>query len=267
MKPVHKTFLTLLSFGLISLGPVTAQTPPPELSTYQIIHKNAEAMGGWQHWEGIESIRQKGTLQRGTISAEYVVVRKRPRQMRMTLTIPSQDELSPALQVIRGCDGQEAWSATRQVGQMATKQTPLDDQSTEEILEDASLLPILMRLSERDADFELIGPQPNAQGELCYQIAAKDPRTGKSFQLHISTETFLVERYDIITADKRITTVQQNAFIEVDDIRLPSETVILDATTGETRMHVANTEVGVGIYDEYFELRPPPESKVASTRK
>lgn len=252
MKTVCYLLLaSLLSTSLLGQANPSA-TPAPTLDVYEIIAKNAQAMGGWRQWESIQSIRQTGQLQRGEISVDYVVIRKRPDSMRMTLTLPPMHEGADQIQVIRACDGKAAWSATRKMGEIPTTPLPLDPQSTTDILADASFLPILMRLKQQDARFEKIGINSEKTNSPCYEVVARPINSELSYRLFISCEDFLVQHYEIQRSEEVIVSVEQKAFQQIEAIKVPTNTRLVEAHTGATSMQVLDTEIGVGIYDDYF---------------
>lgn len=223
-------------------------------------------MGGWQNWEQVESIQQNGTLYRGTIETDYVMVRKRPDRMRMTLTLPATNESSAPIQIIRAFNGQEAWSAVRPVGQISMKQTPLDAESTEAIRKDASILPVLMRLSDAGTKFEDISTIGNGAGNGVYKFAARNSSGEHSYNLYVSTKTFLLERYEEIENGEIITIIEQNNFKSLPGgVKVPQTLLITNQNTNKTRMEIESTEIGVGIYNEYFEMNAPEDKSVAAS--
>jgi outer membrane lipoprotein-sorting protein len=249
----------LLIFSLLSLLSIQAEglSDPKPLSVYQILQKNAEVMGGWFSWEQIESFQQNGTLHRDNIDVNYVSVRKRPNNIRMTLTLPPASESSDAIQIIRAYNGDKAWSATRTVGQMKTTPTLLDSESTKAMHNDASILPVLMRLSKSDAKFELTNTITNETGITFYQLTASTKEAGQTYALYVSAETFLLERYEELKDGVVLASVEQSNFQSLaSGVKIPHTILITAQTTSTTRIEIEHTEIGVGIYDEYFEIKP-----------
>ena len=53
-----------------------------------ILQKHLEAMGGLRNWSQVESIRLSGTIERDGQTVDIVIIKKRPNQIRATVTIP-----------------------------------------------------------------------------------------------------------------------------------------------------------------------------------
>ena len=73
-------------------------------------------MGGLANWSQIESIQLNGTIERDGKTVDFVIIKKRPDQIRATVTMPVPGKEDEAIQLIRAHDGKSAWTATRLSG-------------------------------------------------------------------------------------------------------------------------------------------------------
>jgi len=242
--------LSLLSL-LTALGTPLAAAEDRELRA--ILDKHVEAMGGWRNWNQVESIRLAGTIERDGRTVEFVIVKKRPNQIRATVTLPLPGDEEEKIQVIRAHDGKTAWTATRLVGAVDIKKQELDPEAAAALLADAGVLPQLMKFRQEGAAFELL-PSAIFEGKPVRVIRSSGhrPEAGMIYEFHVCAETYRILH---LVAHKG-GGVERNTYgdyREADGVFLPFQTTIVAESTGRSEMRTESAEVGVGIYEEYFQ--------------
>jgi hypothetical protein len=101
---------TFISLALVLISAANAEDS--QTSVNEILRKHFEAMGGLNNWNRIESIQMNGTIERDGQTVDIVIVKKRPDQIRATVTVPIPGKENEAFQIIRAHDGKTAWTAT-----------------------------------------------------------------------------------------------------------------------------------------------------------
>ncbi|WP_269524775.1 hypothetical protein [Coraliomargarita parva] len=248
-----KHYRIVLSFALLCLAHLPAfAVDDPELD--KILQKHVEAMGGWKNWNQVESIRLAGTIKRDGQSVDFVIVKKRPDQIRATITLPIPGNEEEKVQVIRAHDGKEAWTATRLAGAQEIEKELLDPAASRDLLADAGVLPKLIDLWQSGAELELMEPK-TTKGEACFVIQAKMDGGKQEFLFELSANTFELRRYVTIIDGSKSSTSELSEYQSIDGIRLPTHCLIHSKKTGESSMRTESVELGVGIYEDYFHGR------------
>ena len=103
----------LIGLSLLLSALHSAATAANDPRVNEILSKHQEAMGGLTNWSQIESIQLNGTGERDGKTVDVVIIKKRPNQIRATVTLPVPGKEDEAIQLIRAHDGKSAWTANR----------------------------------------------------------------------------------------------------------------------------------------------------------
>ena len=173
-------------------------TESPELR--KLIKAHVDAMGGWKNWYAIESIRLTGNIERDGQTIEFCIVKKRPQQIRATITIPIPGSDNEAMQMIRAHDGKQAWAATRRAGAQELKQQKITGQAAADLLAEATVLPSLIHLWRSGATLDRRPNSTEAGQELIViQPTPTDTSSVYTFYLHI--DNYRILHYTQLNAD------------------------------------------------------------------
>lgn len=250
----HLSAISLLTLALHSIA---SGTDNPQLR--EILNKHWEAMGGMRNWAQVESIRLNGTIEREGQTVDIVIVKKRPDQIRATVTLPIPGKDDEKLQVIRAHDGKTAWTATRMAGAPEMKKEMLADEAAEELLADAGVLPPLIKLWREGADLTL-KEQSVVSGVEAHVIQAIPDGAEGAITFYLSTETCLLLQKisDHPTYGRTLTTIEGH--IENNGVYFPSRLVIDSEATGKSVLNAMSIQSGVGIYEDYFRVSSDAET-------
>ena len=221
----------------------------PELNT--ILNQHWEALGGMRNWSKIESIRFKGTIEREGQIVDIFIVKKRPNQIRATITLPMPGREDETVQIIRAHDGKTAWTAIRHSGETAMRKTVLPPDEAAELLADAGVLPPLIQAWRNGADLRLLA-QSDIDGQSMFIIQAQAKDTGPNNTYYLSSETYLLHAYESHDASKGTTRTSFTEYMTHAGIKLPARSSIESNQTGHSIMITESVDVGVGIFPEYF---------------
>lgn len=241
----------MLCLAIATLFAQQAQASLDEAPTVEgILRQHIEAIGGLRAWSKIESIRIAGTVSQNRQDADILIIKKRPNQIRATVTIPIPGEEDKKFQVIRAHDGSTAWTASRQAGARKLKTSTLSQSEAQTLLNDAQILPPLFRLWQEGAQLELNGVQ-NIKGKDYFVIKAQVKGSADTFTFNISTESLLTHRYTTEISGVTWTTTLTN-YEKQGEVMMPTTSIIESKASGVSIVTAETIELGVGIYDEYF---------------
>lgn len=229
----------------------SATTLSPELRA--ILRQHWEAMGGMGEWSKVESIRLAGTIERAGQSVDIVIVKKRPKQIRVTVTIPLPGNDKEKLQVIRAHDGETAWTATRLAGASEVIKEKLPPNAAQTLLADAGVLPVLIQVWREGIPLKYLGIDRIEKVALHHiQTAPNSPEAGhRSFYLH--TENYLLLKTETVSSDGEVlSSIHYSDYQTYSNLKIAMEHIIQAPSTGRSHMQIQSTKIGVGIYDEYF---------------
>lgn len=248
VKPSLIFLLTLAIATLISQQANAAE----DLSLDEIMHRHVDAMGGLYNWSQVQSIRLAGTIERNGQSADIVIIKKRPNQIRATITLPIRDKEGESFQIIRAHDGKRAWTATRLAGAAELSIQELDAQSGAALLNDSSILPKLISLQQKSCKLTLLN-RTKIDGQLAYTIAAtSDDKT--SYTFYIDPDTFRTVQHSIEAATSKTTVTTLEDYTNKAGIQIPRRSVMKTEGVQQSIIQINSIEIGPGIYDEYFEM-------------
>lgn len=219
----------------------------------QILNAHVEAMGGWRAWNKIESIRLTGTIEREGKTVDFCIIKKRPDQIRATITMPVPGQEDEAVQLIRAYDGKTAWTATRTAGEQTYIGEPIWDEGRKELIEDAKLLPKLIQLWQDGASlaFVEVGTKYNIP---VFIIQSNCDSDGIAYRFYLDTRKYTLIEYSILQKGNILSTTRLSCYSEISGILFPKNIQIESLHNPTICMKIANVELGVGIYQEYFEL-------------
>ena len=231
----------------------------PQLN--EILSKHMEAMGGLTNWHQVESIRLAGTVEREGEVVDIVIIKKRPNQIRATVTVSIPGKEEQKLQLIRSHDGKTAWTATRLAGSPYIEKEELSEEAANELLADAGVLPRLIKLWREGAELELL-PSKTIDGISCYVIEAKPEGVLNKYTFYISTDTYRVTQYTNEHPKKGSTVTHLSEYNSEHSILIPAINIIESEQMGKSVMRTESIQIGVGIYEEYFAARESPHTPV-----
>ena len=142
-------------------------------------------MGGLGNWNQVESIRLGGSIERNGMQLEMVVIKKRPDQIRVTISVQNQGV--ETMQIIRAHDGKYAWTATRRAGAPEMQTQKLSQEAADEMLADTGVLPPLIKFWRAGATLNLL-PSVRIKDELHYVVQATPVDSTSSYTFYISEE-------------------------------------------------------------------------------
>ncbi len=208
-------------------------------------------MGGMRNWSQVESIRLKGTIEREGQIVDIVIIKKRPNQIRATVTLPIPGKDDQKLQVIRAHDGKTAWTATRLAGAETMTREELPREAAEELLADAGVLPRLIKLWREGAELTLLESR-EFEGQPA--IAVQSSLNGNLLVFYLSSEDYTLMAYESHHSAGGVTRTRLKDYVTESGIKIPVTNIIESPKTGTSRMTTESIEVGVGIYEEYFDI-------------
>ena len=253
MRILLQTCLIALIASCLFPG-ITMAEPSPELRT--LIEKYGEAIGGMRTWSKVESIQLSGTVERDGKQVDLVMIKKRPNQIRATITLPLPSDDENKLQVIRAHDGKTAWTATRLAGAETMTKEELSPSAAAELLADAGTLPRLIQLWRAGVDIEL-RESSEIDGQPAFTITAQGEDGTTHATFYLSSEDFLLlafESHDPVNGTTRTTLSDYETY---SGIQLPTRRIIDSGQTGRSVITTRSVEVGVGIYKDYFRFDAP----------
>lgn len=248
----------LFSLSLVTFTCPSVATATDEPELREILNKHWEAMGGPRNWNKVESIRLNGTIERNGQLVDICIVKKRPNQIRATVTLPLPGSEDKELQVIRAHDGKTAWTATRLAGAPEMQKEELPPEAAAELLSDAGVLPPLIKLWREGAELELLESK-TIDGENAYSLKATTERS-LDYVFYLSTESFLLLAYDSIKPDGSRTHTSITDYVKKAEVLIPRGSIIESPDTGVSKITTNSVEVGVGIFEQYFGAGDAPKT-------
>lgn len=208
-------------------------------------------MGGLTNWSQIESIQLNGTIERDDKTVDVVIIKKRPNQIRATVTVPVPGKEGEAMQLIRAHDGKSAWTANRLTGATVMQKEELPPEAADQLLADAGVMPRLIKFWREGAKLELLNSK-TIDGTRCYVVEASPEKMRNKYTFYISDETYLVTHYENVHPTNGRTIIQLNDYNSDNGILTPMVNVIENEQTGRSVMTTNSIKFGVGIYEDYF---------------
>ncbi|ADE55281.1 hypothetical protein [Coraliomargarita akajimensis] len=251
MNLLHLTgLLALPILALLSTSPTALASADESTELRALLNRHVIAMGGWKNLNSIESIQLNGTIERDGSIMDLCIVKKKPNQIRATITVPAPGTTDAYVQMIRAHDGTHAWSAVRTAGQHEFKRTPLPTDQAQELLSDASIYPKLIQLWKLGAEIAFSEQQPEDPTLVSLDAHPQSSETRYIFTLDrasAQTVQFLSIRKD----GTRLLT-QLGDYQIIEGVHIPFQSVLTDEQSGMTTIRTHSAHIGVGIYEEYF---------------
>jgi outer membrane lipoprotein-sorting protein len=249
-------FRRLIAFSLLLSALHSAATAANDPRVNEILSKHLEAMGGLTNWSQVESIQLNGTVERDGKTVDVVIIKKRPNQIRATVTLPVPGKEDEAMQLIRAHDGKSAWTATRLAGAPEMQKEELPPEAADQLLADAGVMPLLIKFWREGAKLELLNSK-TIDGTRRYVVEANPEGTRNKYTFYISDETYLVTHYENDHPENGRTITQLNDYNSDHGILIPMVNVIENEQTGRSVMTTSSIKFGVGIYEDYFSPAMP----------
>jgi outer membrane lipoprotein-sorting protein len=254
-----KSFYHFIALSLSLSLVYSAANATEDRTLNEILQKHLEAMGGLNNWSRIESIQMNGTIERGGQTVDIVIVKKQPNQIRATVTVPIPGNEDEAFQIIRAHDGKTAWTATRLAGALEMQKEALPQEAADELLADAGVFPPLIKLWRNNAKLKLAGTKYiDTTPHFIIRVTPKE--LPNEYTFYVSAENLLVTQYESTSPINGTTVTQLENYTEQQNVRIPTLNIIQSQQTGDSIMSTSSIKIGVGIYEEYFELGDPAPS-------
>ena len=221
----------------------------PELQ--RILKAHVDAMGGWRAWNKVESIRLTGTIEREGQTYDFCIIKKRPDQIRATITMSLPGNKDEEIQLIRAYDGKKAWTASRMAGSEIRDRMPIASEYLHELRAEAFFESLLISLWQDSANLKLITKVPTIHGNEHYTVSAvKDMHHNYIFRLCKNSYKIKSFTYCNESGDKVNTKLY--AYNNVNGLEFSMGATIDCSKQGITNLEIKAIELGVGIYEEYF---------------
>jgi len=240
---------------LAVVAPPLQKLQATELDTLtidELMMEHVGAMGRIGYWERVESVKMDGTVERGGQKAELCVIKKRPGKIRATITITNPQDSSQSIQFVRAYDGEEAWTVTRRNMTTLSEKRMLTEIEAKSLLNDAHIEPRLLELYKNGARLTVLAPSSLA-GEPMYTIQAVPLKSDETSIFYIDPNTFLPRRFSHLSGDSK-TITDFSDFKEKNGLQFPHTVEITTSDSVKSTIRLHSIEIGVGIYDEYFQL-------------
>lgn len=255
-----KTCTTLLLLSITFLVGLTHADVNKERELQDILRKHADAMGGLRNWNKVESIRTTGTIERDGQLVDFCIIKKRPNQIRATITMPIPGKEDEHLQIIRAHDGRDAWTSTRLAGGETLAYQPLSGDEATDLVDEAQVLPQLIHLWQNNANLEIIGLK-TFHGKMHHIIKATHKDSpNKSYEFYLSDDSKLVSKQITYKKGAVASTTILSDSTPVSGITIPKTRELDSTATGTSVIEIHDVTVGVGIYEEYFESNSTTET-------
>ena len=250
----------LLKLILVTFTLHSAVNATDDTQLREILNKHWEAMGGMRNWSQVESIRLNGTIERDGQTVDIVIVKKRPDQIRATVTLPIPGKEDEKLQVIRAHDGKTAWTATRLAGAPEMKKEILPLEASNELLADAGVLPRVIKLWRQGFTLSKLPPQTiDGVGMIVIESSSEESDEKEIF--YLAHETHLLIQHLRISPDGTTQTTYDD-YRKLRGVMIPHTLKIDSEKTGNSILSTSSAQIGVGIYEEYFEISPMLETAI-----
>lgn len=241
------TWKSLCPKGLLLLCmalPLAAQESlPPAIDVDTILDRHIKACGGQTALDRINSIRTKGTITTNDRIVEYVMVKKRPDFMRMTVG-------QGARELIFAYDGHQVW---RQAG-FNNFPTLVENRAALGIRTSAPLFNPLILAKENRTPIEYRGIEEVA-GDPCYALAIK-LNEDTSLVTYIDRDTYLESKHTTILelpdGQSLITNTYFDDFRPLGDLIIPHRIVTITPDGSRIEIKVDEAALNIGVYDRYF---------------
>ena len=177
-------FLSCLALVLPHDYDVAAFPPPPaDLSTAEILSKNAAVRGGLQAWQNVQTLSMSGKMDAGgkpNVELPFVMDLKRPRRSRLELTVGKDT----AVQVFDGTNG---WKVRPFLNRREVE--PFTGDELKAAASQADLDGPLMEAAAKGMKVELEKTE-TVEGRLAYVLKVTQP-DGNPRRVWVDASTFL----------------------------------------------------------------------------
>jgi outer membrane lipoprotein-sorting protein len=169
--------LATLATAVILAAPAAAQ----DLTLDQVLAKHYEAIGGLDHWKGLQTMRATGhiALMPGT-DAPFTLLVKRPHKVHMEFTFQGMTG-------VQAYDGTTAWMIMPFMGKPDPEEMP--PEMSKDIVEQGDIDGPLVNYKEDGDQVELVG-LTETQGTKAYQLKVT-LKSGDVQQYYLDAEYFV----------------------------------------------------------------------------
>lgn len=253
----HGNLIVVLSTLFLCLSSMASATMDPELRN--ILYKHWDAVGGVGNWSEINSIRLKGSIERDGKIVDFCIVKKRPNQIRATVTVPIPGSDKKTFQIIRAYDGETAWAATRLACAPGMQIEELAPTAAAELHADAGVQPRLIKLWREGAVLKVL-PYGEIRGQKAYCVEARNEESGVRYVFYLSMVNHRLLARESHFPDGTTAYSGFSHYEESEGIYLPRKSYIQSPRTGRSLMITKSVEVDLGIFQEYFRPGQPLQS-------
>jgi outer membrane lipoprotein-sorting protein len=234
----------LLWLWLCLALPLAAQEAlPPAINVDTILERHIKAYGGQATLDRINSLRTQGTITTNDRKVEFIMVKKRPDFMRMTVG-------QGARELIFAYDGHQVW---RQAGFNNTP-TLLENRAALGIRTSAPLFNPLILAKENRTPIEYRGIEEVA-GDPCYALSVK-LNEDTTLVIYLDRETYLESKHTTILelseGQPLITNTYFDDFRPLGDLIIPHRMVTITPDGSRIEINVDEAALNIGVYDRYF---------------
>ncbi len=218
-----------------------AQKLPP---LEQVLEQFYAAQGGRAYLASVNSVRVRGRLDSKPGKFEFILLKKRPNLVRMTVRMGIHD-------LTMAYDGYQAWQVLP--GKKPEEYELMDPETAAPFMRDAPLFSHLIDAEKFGTKLQLLA-LTDVLGDPAYQIRAT-LKNGEKVDFYVDARTFLEVKnaaYEKIDGKYRLQETYYSDFRPVGELKVPySVETVLDGARQST-MLVESMELNVGMYDRYF---------------
>lgn len=229
----------------LAIIPVSAEN----YNLRDIILRHTKAMGGLANWNDVQSLRLNGQISQGEAIYPIVIIKKRPLQIRTTISIPKDTTSNNFVQVVFASDGKDFWQSTKQNGELLLKKA-VDESSSRMLSRDAPVLPILMHAWQANEQLYIKGRVAHEERNILV-LGIDAPLSSFNQLFYLDIDSFELCGYRLTCSNFHSEVTLYN-YQKIDGLKFPLQSTIHDSRTGISHLLTESVTVGVGIYEEYF---------------
>ncbi|MFQ5824129.1 MAG: outer membrane lipoprotein carrier protein LolA [bacterium] len=247
----RKTLFLIFSINVLFCIQVTAQT------VEELIEKNIEARGGYEKIKAIKTIKMTGNSMFQGMEAPFTIFAKRPNNLRMEVTIQSQN-------MVQAYDGETAWMIFPFMGSTEPQKMPEDQ--ADAFIEQADIDGHLVDYKEKGHTVELIGKE-DMEGTDVYKLKLT-LKNGNVNYIYLDAEYF-IELKQKAKRKRQGSEFEVETFFgdykPINGLMIPHS--LESKVGGQTvsQITVEKVEMDVNIDDSIFKM--PPKSQEEKTSK
>ena len=250
-----KTILRGFAIAVLIGGVVQAAT------LEDILAKNLAARGGADKLRAIQSIRIHGKAHMGEMEVPMVIMQKRPRNLRMELTIQNQT-------IVQAFDGKTAWWIMPLMNIMEPQEMPEAEAKRFKDQVDSDLDSPFLDYQKKGYKVELLG-EDNLEGTPVYKVKLTRPN-GRQLTYYLDKDSGIELKIETIQEQQGQTLTVETVlgdYQEVDGIVFPFSIQVSAGESMGMQMTVDRIEVNPELSDDLFRFKPPETKNAPPPQK